>query len=166
MRSKSSRQVLPQPHALVVELHAFGRQIVGADDGSVAAGIAAAEVALVEHGDVADAVVAGQIIGGRQTVTAGADDDHIVAGLEPLVPREHARLRMLPGERKFEQSGWHDQRVGESAGNEMRVSIVGHGRSRTPPREPPFVATIRFTVTQVHCMVGTLEAPLEDRALG
>ena len=65
------RQVLPQPHALVVELHAFGRQIVGADDGRIAAGIAAADVALLEHRDVGDAVIAGQIVGGRQSVTAG-----------------------------------------------------------------------------------------------
>ena len=73
------RQVLPQPHALVVELHAFGRQIVGADDRRVAGGIAAAEVALLQDGDIPDAVVAREIVRGCQSMPATADDDDVVA---------------------------------------------------------------------------------------
>ena len=88
-------QVLPKAHALVVELDALGGQIIRADDRGIAAGIAAADIAFFDHGDIADAVIASQIVGRRQAVAAAADDHHIVAGLQRVVPREHPRFRML-----------------------------------------------------------------------
>ncbi len=91
-------EVLPQAHAFIVKLDALGSQVVRADDRGVAAGVAAADVALVDHGDVADAVVAGQIISGGQAVPATADDHYIVARLQRVVPREHPRFRMLARE--------------------------------------------------------------------
>ena len=42
----------------VVERDAFGREIVGADDGGVARRVAAGELAAFEHGDIGDAVIA------------------------------------------------------------------------------------------------------------
>ena len=88
-------QVLPQAHALVVELDALGGQVIRADDRGIAAGVAAADIAFFEHGDVADAVIASQVIGCGQAVAAAADDHHIVAGLQRVMPREHPGFRML-----------------------------------------------------------------------
>ena len=76
------RHLLVQLHALVVEAHAFGGEIVAADDGGVASAAAGADVALFQHGHVGDAVIFGQIIGAGQPVGAAADDDDIVAGLQ------------------------------------------------------------------------------------
>ena len=44
--------------------------------------------ALLEHGDIGDAVVAGQVVGGGEPMPAAADDDHVVAGFG---------LRIAPG---------------------------------------------------------------------
>jgi len=56
-------------------------QVVGADDGGVAADIAAAEMALFQHRHIGDAVLLRQIVSGSQTVTAAADDNHVIAFL-------------------------------------------------------------------------------------
>jgi transcriptional regulator GlxA family with amidase domain len=66
--------VVVEPRALVIE-------IVRADDGGVAPGVAAAEPALVDHRDVGDPVLLGEIVGGAEPVAAGADDDDVVFGL-------------------------------------------------------------------------------------
>ena len=75
-------------------------EIVGADDRRVAPGIAAAEPALVENRDVAHAVLRGQVIGGGEAMTAGADDDRVIDGFgsgerhcsgQPLWPAPAAR---------------------------------------------------------------------------
>jgi len=105
-------QILPEPHALIVEPDAFRREIVRADDRGVAAGIASADIAFLEHRDVADPVIAGEIIRRREAVAAGADDDHVVSGLELLGPREHSRLRMPSTETKTQEAMGH-MRCGE-----------------------------------------------------
>ena len=55
-------QLLAQPFPLLqrmlVEERVRRQHIVGADDGGVAADIAGAEIALVDHGDIGDAVLA------------------------------------------------------------------------------------------------------------
>jgi len=89
------REVLPEAHALIVELHPFRSEVVRANDGGVAAGIAAAEVALVEYRHIANAVIARQVIGGCQTMAARADDDHVIRGTQRVMTREHSRFRML-----------------------------------------------------------------------
>ena len=53
-------------------------EVVRADDGGVAPGIAAAQPALLDHRHIGDAVVLAKIEGGGQPVAAGADDDHVV----------------------------------------------------------------------------------------
>ena len=55
------------------------------------AGVAAAEPALLDHRDVGDAVLLGQVIRGGETVAAAADDDHVVLAL-----RLRAAPRLLP----------------------------------------------------------------------
>jgi hypothetical protein len=54
--------------------------IVGAHDRGVAAGVTAADPALFHHGHVADAVLARQVIGGRQAMRATADDHDVIGG--------------------------------------------------------------------------------------
>jgi hypothetical protein len=71
-----------QRHRFRIEPHAVRRQVVRADDGGVARGVAAGQVALVEHRHPADSPVARQIVRGRQAVPAAADDDHVVAALQ------------------------------------------------------------------------------------
>ena len=80
-------QPLPKLHRPFVELDVRRQEIVRADDGGVAAGIARADPSLFENGDVGQAVLLGEIVGGRQAMTAAADDDHIVFAL---------RLRIAP----------------------------------------------------------------------
>ena len=63
-------------------------QIIRADDGGVAPGIAAAEPALFDHRHIGDSEILSQVIGGRQTVAACAHDDHIIGGF---------RFRRSPG---------------------------------------------------------------------
>ena len=75
---------------LLIDGGAFVPQIVGPDDRRVAARVAAAEPSFLDHRDVANTVFLGQIIGGRQTMAAGADDNHFVFRL---------RLRTAPGGR-------------------------------------------------------------------
>src|SRR6185437_9814654 len=56
-------------------------QIVRADDRRVAPGIAAAEPALLDDGDVGDAMIFGEVVGSRQAVPAATDDDDVVGGI-------------------------------------------------------------------------------------
>jgi len=60
---ESLDRCLPQPDRMVVECGALIEQVVGADDGGVAAGVAAADPALLEHRDVGGAVLAGDVVG-------------------------------------------------------------------------------------------------------
>ncbi len=53
-------------------------EIIRARDLGVATGVAAAEEAFLEHGDVAGAVFVGEIVRGRQAMSAGADDHNII----------------------------------------------------------------------------------------
>lgn len=65
---------------MLVDVHALFVEIVRADDGGVAPGIAAAEPALLDHRHIGDAVLLGEIVGSTQAVAAGADDDDVVFG--------------------------------------------------------------------------------------
>src|SRR5277367_6842036 len=56
-------------------------QVVRPHDRGVAAGIAAAQPSLLEHGDVGDAVIPGEIVGRRQTMAATTDDDDVIGRL-------------------------------------------------------------------------------------
>ena len=73
-------QALVQLHAFVEEGDAFGRQVVGADNGGGASAGPTAQVALVQHGNVGNPQFA-QVVGRGQSVDAAADDDHLIAVL-------------------------------------------------------------------------------------
>ena len=83
------RQALPELQRMVVERGRFLPQVVGADDGGVAPGVAAAEPALLQDRDIGEAVLLGEVIGGREPMPAGADDDRVIRrlrlGVAPLL---------------------------------------------------------------------------------
>ncbi len=72
---------LPELHARLVERDVAGKQIVRAHDRRVAADVAGADPALLDDGDVAQAVALGEIVGGRKAVPAATDDDDVIAWL-------------------------------------------------------------------------------------
>ena len=84
------RQPLPELHRMVVKRRALVEEVVRADDGGVAPGVAAADPALLQHRDIGDAEFLREIIGGGKPMAAAADDDRVVAGLRlgrtPLRP--------------------------------------------------------------------------------
>ncbi len=75
---------LPEVERVLVDRGALVVQVVGADDRRVAAGIAAADPALLDDGDVCEPMLLGEIVGGRQPMPAAADDDGVVARLRSL----------------------------------------------------------------------------------
>src|SRR6266478_8043765 len=81
---------LPQLQRVLVEADIVRLEIVGTDDGRVTPHVAQPDRALLEHRYVADAVLGGEVEGGRQSMTAAADDYDAVAG---------ARYRLRPGAR-------------------------------------------------------------------
>jgi hypothetical protein len=74
------RQVLPQLERVLIQGCALVVEVVRADDRGVAPGVAAAEPALLDHGDVGEAVLLRQVVGCGEAMAAAADDDTIVAG--------------------------------------------------------------------------------------
>ena len=75
-----ARKPFPELERHLVEIGVRVEMVVRSDDGGVAAGVAAAEIPFVEHGDVGEAVLFREIVGGGQAVPAAADDDRIVTG--------------------------------------------------------------------------------------
>ncbi len=63
---------------MLVNIHALFIEIVGADDGGVAAGIATAEPAFFQDCDIGNAMFLGKIICRAETVAAPANDDDII----------------------------------------------------------------------------------------
>ncbi|MNY61258.1 hypothetical protein D3C86_1979200 [compost metagenome] len=71
-------QAFPKFQGMLVNIHALFIEIIGADDGGVAAGIAAAEPAFFHNGDIGNAVFLGKVIGRSEPMPAAADDDDII----------------------------------------------------------------------------------------
>src|SRR6185437_2177071 len=104
------------------EMGAVVPQIVGAHHRRVAPGIAAAEPALFEHGDIGDAVVLGEVIGGGGAVLAGADDDDVVLRL---------RRRIAPGALPAAMAG---ERIAGEAEERVAHQRAALRRSKPRPR--------------------------------
>src|ERR1700756_5254660 len=96
---------------MVVEAYSLGGQIVGAEDGRVAAGSSPAHVPLVEDGDLADPMPGGEIVRRRQAMHPGTDNHHVVAPGEVVLPPDPRPS--LPGEAMAEQA---QGRVGRRLG--------------------------------------------------
>ena len=96
-------QSLPELHRPFVEAFVAGEEIIGADDGRVASGIAGADPVLLQHGDVGDAVHLGEIMRGGEAVAAAADNDHVVGSfgrrIAPGRPPVLVTRQCVPGER-------------------------------------------------------------------
>jgi len=86
-------QALPQLEGVLVEQGIARQQIVRAHDGGVAAGIAAADIALLQNRDVMNAVIPGEIIGCGEAMAAAADDDDPV-----FLPRLRVAPRPRPAD--------------------------------------------------------------------
>src|SRR5262249_30377847 len=97
-------QAPPEVEAGLVEADPLGGEVVGADDGGVAAGAATADVALLEDGDAGEAMVGAEGVGRRQPVPPAADDDHVVLVAEPAGRAEHARLGVGLAQAELQQS--------------------------------------------------------------
>ena len=83
-------QAFPKSQGMLVELGVGAQQVVGAHDRGVASGVAAAQPALLQHRDIGDAVLLGEVVGRRQAVAAAADDHHLVAAAWDLDRARHA----------------------------------------------------------------------------
>ncbi len=85
---QSALKPFPQLQGVIVETHIFRPEVVGADDRRVAPDVAQANRALLDDGHVADPEFGGEVVGGRQPLAAGSDNNHLVARTRArLVPR-------------------------------------------------------------------------------
>src|SRR5580704_15586666 len=101
---------------MIVEGGTFVEQIIGADDGRVASGVAAADPAFFKHCYVSESVLCRQVIGRPQSVAAAADDDGIVLllrfRLAPLLlPAAMARQPAQKKGKRREGLLAHDRRL-------------------------------------------------------
>ena len=119
LKSSSWRERAVHPEARRVERHGLGRVVVGAHDLGVASAAAAADVVALEHGDVADAVVLGEVERERQPVHAAAHDHHVVARLQ-LARCRNSAMRSSPSRRE------HLRGVGPDAFLEVVAEHRGH----------------------------------------
>ncbi len=74
-------QALPELERELVEMGVGLEPVVRAHDRGVAPGVAAAEPALLEHRDVGDAVLLGEVVGGRQAMAAATHNHDVVSRL-------------------------------------------------------------------------------------
>ena len=74
-------QPLPELQRMRIELRVALQQVVRPHDRGVAPDIAAAELSPAPAPRRSDAVVLGEVVGGRKPVPAAADDDDVVGGL-------------------------------------------------------------------------------------
>src|SRR6266853_5167589 len=120
--------MLPQPDRMVVECGALIEQVVGADDGGVAAGVAAADPALFEHCDVGEAMLAREVVGCSQSVTAAADDEGVIGGLG-LGTAPLRRPAALAGQAPYQQ-----RQAGEGLHRRVLLGCDASARASCAPR--------------------------------
>ena len=79
-------QAFPELQGELVDVGGLVPEVVGPDDLGVAPGVAASDVALLQHGDAADPMLLDQVVGGGEAVAATPHDDHVVLGLRVRTP--------------------------------------------------------------------------------
>src|SRR6266850_4878175 len=72
-------QGLPQLERMLVNGCRFVPKIIGADDGRVSGRVASCEPAFLQHRDIGQAMIFGQVIGGCKSMTTAAYNDRIVS---------------------------------------------------------------------------------------
>src|SRR4030095_12942920 len=97
------RAVLPPAR----EPFSITAMLVVAEARVLARRVASGEVALLDHRDVGDAVVARQIVGCGDAMAAAADDDDVVAAPQLRRPREVALGRVAPAQSVCQKSEGH-----------------------------------------------------------
>ena len=110
-------QALPELERQFHQVLQGTQAIVGAHDGGVASGVAAADPAALQNRDAAHAMVFGEIEGGRQAVPAAADDDDVIVRLG---------RRIAPGERPMfvARKSASDQAQGGISHAEARLGFL------------------------------------------
>src|SRR5437763_1500560 len=73
-----ARKPFPKLQRELVEMRIGIEVVVRADDRRVAARVAAAKPALLQHGDIADAVLPREVVRRRKTVASATDNDRVV----------------------------------------------------------------------------------------
>ena len=134
-----ARQTLIEPEREIVEGDRLGIEVVRSHDGGVAAGVAAAEPALLDHADACALVSLGKVIGGRQSMSAAADDDEVVGRLGlRLAPR--LRPALMAGEALAKES---ESRI---AAAHARIALpagsYGEGAMTRALRSAPTICTL------------------------
>src|SRR5690606_24035492 len=130
-------KLLPQLQRMLVDRGALVEQVIRADDSGVAGHVAAGQPAPLQHRDIADPVVAGEVVRGGQAVPPGTDDDHLVVALRFRVAPE---LRRWLGLRRRHRcllqdkcwGGWEEQPAPECA-----VCQEGYERESAPSTSAP-----------------------------
>jgi hypothetical protein len=75
------RKPFPQFQRKLVEMRIGIEVVIRADDGRVAPGIAAAQPSLLQHRDIGQPVLLGEVVGGREPMPAATDDYRVIARL-------------------------------------------------------------------------------------
>src|SRR5690242_2198333 len=101
------RHLLVKLHAFLVEGDALRRDVVRANGGGVASGIAAGKVAFLQDSDIPDAVVFGEVMRASEAMSAAADDHDVIGGSQLRCLRNVATHRVSPAETIFQQSERH-----------------------------------------------------------
>src|SRR5579862_3167601 len=116
---------------MIEECDALGVEVVGAYDLRVTAGVAEADRAALEHGDVPDAVFLSQVVRGRKPVPAAANNDDFVGTF---------RLGIAPG-------GLPAAVAAEGLQNDIQRRVALHVRPLSPGLFPCRERSSRDTST-------------------
>ena len=83
-------QLFPQLQAVGIEFAVARQKVIRPHNRGVAPDVAGAKVAFLQHRDVAQAVVLGEVIGGGKPMPATTDDDGVIARLRLGVAPDRA----------------------------------------------------------------------------
>ena len=111
-------------------------------------GVAAADPALLDHRDVGDAVLLGEVIGGREPVAAAADDDDVVAVLRAVVAPRPLPVLMIGPAASFTREKIEYFAVPASPLSPPYLTIPGLGREVMAERGLLLNAAAEFGITK------------------
>ena len=128
-------QPFPQFEGVLVQMSRFIPEVVGANDGGIASGVAATYPTFFEHGDIGYAVFFGQIVGGRNLTATATDDDGFVAPVGRRISQADCQFGGSSGRfstrEKIEYFCMAAPRLDE------RRQVTSHGGGHLAVRPPP-----------------------------